>query len=263
MQILTYSPILHLSEDEQFGDIASDKPILRLSLLTFWLGTYMLHLFSIRDKHFDLCKVINLQYILPTYQVNEEAKQRYIEYIQNKTDDEISVHIDALKYKNDEETGRENTTITKVSIYNAALLVFLPLAIPYATKLYNFNNYILLIIIYVMMFYASALILSFFIIKVRSTSSFSFRDIAHNENPLRKYAVELYLRYQSLKADCDNMVSYNANLQKNIYQFLICIFLLLITINISGFISGHNSVSVHIPIIISIFKKIYWLYSKL
>ncbi len=243
-RIAHYLPILHVSDDDQFGDIGeqTEKRNLRYSLFTIWIGKYLIHILSIKDCHLSVLKVLNLDVILDnTFKVNKESIKKYNEALGNFEDDTVRDQMEALKFKIEEERSRYNTTLSKTAIYNAALLVALSVAFPYLFKLYEIKSTLFIVLVlFGLTFYVSALILSFRMLRITSINSFRFNDVAKSDNSLRGLAAGLYYRYKYANVEADRIVSYNTNLQKNTRQFLAWALIALIALNAQGLIGKIN-----------------------
>ena len=239
-RIAHYFPIFHVSDDSQFGDIgkSTEKKDLRYSLLAIWLGQYLIHILSAKDGHLSLIKVLNLDTILDnTLKTNDESIERYTEALNNFEDDTIHVHVDGLKFKIEEERRRYDTTLSKTAVYNAALLVALSVAFHYLLKLYELKSTLIIVLFpFGLVFFVSALILSFRMLRITSINSFGFNDVAKSDNSLRALAAGLYYRYKHANVEADKIVSYNTNLQKNTRQFLAWALITLVALNAHGFI---------------------------
>jgi hypothetical protein len=237
-RIAHYFPLFHVSDDDQFGDIGEQtkKGNLRYSLITIWMGKYLIHILSFKDGHLSLIKVLNLDMILDnTFKVNKESIDRYTEALKSFPDDTIRDHIEALKFKIEEEQSRNNTTLSKTAVYNAALLVVLSVAFPYLFKLYEIKSTLLIILVpFGLIFYISALILSFRMLRITSINSFGFNDVAKSDNSMHSLAAGLYHRYKHANVEADKIVSYNTNLQKNTRQLLVWALIALLALNAQG-----------------------------
>lgn len=242
--IAHYFPLFHVSDDDQFGDIGekTERKDLRYSLFTIWMGQYLIHILSIKDGHLSLVKVLNLDVILDnTFKVNEESIGRYAEALKGYKEETIRDQIEALKLKIDEERSRYDTTLTKTAVYNAALLVALSVVFPYLFKLYEMKSIFLMILVpFGLIFYISALILSFKMLRITSINSFGFNDVAKNEDSLRGLAAGLYNRYKHANVEADKIVSYNTNLQKNTRQLLVWALIALLALNAQGLFEKLN-----------------------
>lgn len=244
-KIAHYFPLFHVSDDDQFGDIGekTQKENLRYSILTLWLGKYLIHILSIKNRKPSLVKVLDLDIILhKAHKVNEQSINKYTEALNNFNEETIRDHMEALKLKIDEEQNRFSTTLNKTAIYNAALLVVLTVAFPYLLKLFEIKSIFLFIwVLFGLLFYASALILSFKMLKITSINSFGFNDVAKSDNSLHGLAAGLYFRYKHANVEADRIVSYNTNLQKNTRQFLAWALIALVVLNAQGLFEEINT----------------------
>lgn len=237
-RIAHYFPLFHVSDDDQFGDIGetTEKDNLRYSLITLWFGKYIIHILSIKNGKPSLIKVLDLDVILDNaYRVNEESIKKYTEALNDFENDTIRDHLEALRMKIDEEQSRYNTTLSKTAVYNAALLVALSVAFPYLFKLYEIKLTLLKILVpFGLIFYISALILSFRMLRITAINSFGFNDVAKSDNSLSGLAAGLYHRYKHANVEADKIVSYNTNLQKNTRQLLVWALIALLVLNAQG-----------------------------
>lgn len=251
LKILSYLPLLNVSDDGEFGDITPDSSNLRYSLITVRFGEYILHLFSIKQGRFEFIKLINLkELVCSKYEANVSSISKYSNFVAEREDDEeVRVNIETLKLKISEQSERKNVTLTKAWIYNAVLLMLVSLGLPYAIKLWKVEPLLLaLFCIWVGLRFTSALVLSLAIVKVGGFETFNFTEIAKcsleepPQNPLRVFASKLYDLYLNSKAEGDRVVSYNTNLQRDIKYLLVLIFLLVVYLNIAGILKTVPSI---------------------
>lgn len=240
--LLSYLPILNIGDDNEFGDLVKDSKNLRYSLIAIRLGHVILYIFTIKNWQFKFFNLLKLEQVLKDYKPNLESINRYKNKTETSQSGELNLEIDVLKFKIKEQEHRNDSTITKAWIYNAALMVFIPLGLPYIVKLYNIRPVPFMItILWTCFVYISALILSIHILRIRSSSTVEFAPIAKSSLPVAEYAYQMYSLYQHSKTDSDKLVSYNTNLQRDIRLLLYLLFLIVVYLNISGLYSKITS----------------------
>lgn len=237
-KIAHYFPVFHVSDDDQFGDIGelTEKKDLRYSLLTIWFGKYLIHILSIQNWKPSIIKILNLDSIInDAFKVNEESITRYTEALKDFDEKSIRDNIEALKIKISEQESRRTSILSKNSIYNAVLMVFITIAVPYLINLYKVRSIPdLVIVFFIIMFYISTFYFAYRIVRVLEQQSFTFNEIAKSKNTLHALASALYYRYKFAKSEADRIVTFGANQQKNIYQLFAMVIGLLILINVQG-----------------------------
>jgi hypothetical protein len=249
-KILSYSPILRISDDLRFGEIKeSSLDRLRISFLSFNLGKRSIHLFTYCtiNKEFKIAKIINLEEVC-NYP-NDEADEAYDTYkveLETVSDDKVLIHKEALMYKINQLEGTKNKTFNKYVAYIAIIALILPLYGSQLGKLHNFSkDYKLLFL--VALVYVLVNILLFFndFMKVRGYNRTLFSSIRNSDAPLKELTELLFYEWRTIKSESNFQVTLIKNIEKYMIWFVIISVLLLTAHTAEQHISKvHSSIDI-------------------
>lgn len=249
-KLLSYSPILRITDDSGFGEIKEGSlDRLRISFLSFNLGKRIIHLitYCIKTKEFKIAKIINLEEVC-NYP-NDEADEAYDTYkveLETVSDDTVLIHKEALIYKINQLEGTKNKTFNKYVAYIAIIALILPLYGTQLGKLHNLtDDYKFLFL--VALVYVLVNLLSFFndFMKVRGYSRTLFSSIQKSDMPLKELTELLYYEWRTIKSESNFQVTLIKNIEKYMVSFVLISVLLLTAHTAEQHISKvHSSIDI-------------------
>lgn len=236
--LLSYSPVLCISDDENFGTnekgIEDYKKRLRISLISIYFGAYKYYLisFSIKDNKLNF----NIKYRIDLFSLNQftnndvtrvTTKQRnYLEYNTKFQEDK-----DFLIYLIGNQENRKNNSNNKINIYTTILLALIPMIIIfYNTEQFIKGNIItkaLTIILFCIM--ANICILILQVSKVSEYRRERYADLKESDDKAKHLIMSYYLDYQHIKCEADRLVSFVKNIEIFIRGAIICTLLLTVS----------------------------------
>lgn len=250
-KLLSYSPILRITDDLRFGEIKNcSLERLRISLLSFNLGKRIIHLFTycIKDKEIKIVKIINLEKVC-NYP-NDKADEAYDSYkkeIKTVSDDNVLVHKETLMYKINQLEVTKNKTFNKYVAYIAIIALILPLYGTQLSKLYNFiGTYKALFLIALVYVLVNLLLFFNDFIKVRGYSRTLFSSIRKSDTPLKEFTESLYYEWLTIKSESNFQVTLIKNVEKYMIGFVMISVLLLASHTIEKYITKVQS-SIDLP----------------
>lgn len=227
MFLISYSPILCLSDDKNFGSnedgIKDFINRIRFSLCSLNLGAYKYYFVSIKKSNsFKFIYVINLENM---YFIDEEERSR-LKSLQESylsTAEDLKSDKEFLAYILENESQRKNIAFNKINMYSAIMLAVIPLILIFfksetvlkasiAVKVLTF------ILIYIIL-NIICLILQFN--KVKGKLRETYKDLKQSENKEKALIKAYYLDWQHLKKEADSVVAFVKNIDKYIRGVLI------------------------------------------
>ena len=244
IKISSYLPILSFTDDQQFGEVIKESPKLRFSFFRISFGVNKFYFLTFRKKCFKMFYKLNLYKIQnePTEEGIENKGKQYEKLIKNKSDDDVRVHIEALKYKINQNSATASRTFNKVLYYNAGYLVLFPFLILWLkSRDINLPEMVTFIVLIYMLINTYLFLHQF--LKVSSFYRFPFKEFKNIDNTLKQLAKFLYQEWYALRKGV-LYVTYVKNIEKYAGYSMFCIgFLvcLLVATNIKSFIDDKNN----------------------
>lgn len=236
--LLSYSPILCISDDDNFGTnekgIEDYKKRLRISLFSIYFGAYKYYFLSLRIKDNNI--KVNIKYRIDLFNLIQftkddvkrlKTKQR--DYLANNTN--VEEDKDFLIYLIENQKDRKNNSNNKINIYTTILLALIPMIIIfYDTEQFIQGSIItkaLTIILLYIMVNIGSLILQ--VSKVSEYHRESYADLKKSDDKAKHIIMSYYLDYQHIKYEADRLVSFVKNIEIYIRGAIICTLLLTVS----------------------------------
>lgn len=230
--LLSYSPILRITDDLRFGKIENGSlERLRISFLSFNFGKRIIHFFTyyIETKEMNFFKIINLEKVC-NYP-NDKADKAYDSYkkeIETVNDDKILIHKETLMYKINQIEGTKNKTFNKYVAYIAIIALILPLYGVQLSKLHNFIGDYKVVFLIVLVYILVNLLLFFHdFMKVKGYNRTRFNSIRKSDTPLKEFTESLYYEWLTIKSESTFQVTLIKNIEKYMVGFVVISVLLL------------------------------------
>jgi len=237
IRLLNWLPIFHLSADQNFGTIEKDYDLketkkmgMRFSLIYLELGAlkYYFITYSFKKRKFAMKQVFSIDQYFQTEEtmnrINKacEKQRNHLENLENSS--EIELEINFIKYKMEQQEGREAKSSEKMNTYNYLFLVLAPATITFWLYFisYGFNIYFDFMIGIVFVY--DLVNIYFYIMqfnKVRSFTRTKYGTIKNAKNKLIEIALGYYEDWQKIKDEADELVSYPKNLQHKFNRLLL------------------------------------------
>ncbi|PAV27811.1 hypothetical protein CIL05_19880 [Virgibacillus profundi] len=231
-KLLSYSPILRITDDLQFGKIENNSlERLRISFLSFNFGKRIIHFFTyyIETKEMNFLNIINLEKLC-NYP-NDKADKAYDSYkkeIETVNDDKVLIHKETLMYKISQIEGTKNKTFNKYVAYIAIIALILPLYGAQLSKLHNFiGDYKVLFLIALVYILINLLLFFHDFMRVRGYNRTRFNSIRKSDTPLKEFTESLYYEWLTIKSESTFQVTLIKNIEKYMIGFVIISVLLL------------------------------------
>ncbi|OCZ49918.1 hypothetical protein [Dehalobacter sp. TeCB1] len=231
--LLSLSPILSVTDDDNFGDITRETKLFRISLLNLCFGVQSFYLFTYKKGDgFKLFECLNLRHFAIEESVILEKVDNYRKTIESKTDADINIHIKDLQYKIEKEEAIKNGSFNKMVAYNTLTLLAVGLTIPYLVNIYKIVEHQFFYILFIFIFaynFTNILAHILEILRVNTILRSSFGDLKKSQNTLHEFAASLYLDWYAVKDEARIFVSYVKNIEKYI-KIILFYFVLFICI---------------------------------
>ncbi|HZK55219.1 MAG TPA: hypothetical protein VFC84_13615 [Desulfosporosinus sp.] len=231
--LLSLSPIISVTDDDNFGDITRKTRLFRISLLNLCLGVHSFYLFTYKkDYGLKLFKYLNLRHFAIEDSVTLEKVDNYRKTIESTPDADINVHLKDLQYKIEKEEAIKNGSFNKMVAYNALTLMAVGVTIPYLVNIYKIVEHQFFYMLFILIFaynFANILAHILELLRVKTVLRSSFGDLKKSQNPLYEFAASLYLDWYAIKDESKVFVSYVKNIEKYI-KIILFYFVLFICI---------------------------------
>ena len=162
----------------------------------------------------------------------------FLKLITSKSDEDIKIHIEALKHKISQAENIKTSSANKMAYYNTIYLFLFPLLFLWIRTEKNSFLYVVLSSIFVYILLNIYLFIYEFF-KVKGFLRFSFRELKASTDTLKQFAKSVYKDWYSSKEEKVIFVTYVKNVEKYIRysMFLIgTVVLMLWAVNIKSFI---------------------------
>lgn len=247
-KILSYSPVLRITDDSKFNEITKKSTKLRISLFSFNLGIRSCYFFTYNFS----TKKKSLKFILNLYDVLEYDKRikkngdDYDNYLKelsskpsskrnNKLNEKILIEKEYILYKISEEMSIKNKTFNKFLAYLAIIALIIPL---YASKLTNILSYAGIfgykIIFAILLIYCfiNLVCLIYSFIKIKEFERTKFSSLRKDKHPSVLNNALLYYEMKNKNVESNMEVSIIKNLEKYVFFIIIISSIILITSNV-------------------------------
>lgn len=234
--ILSYSPILCISDDATFGTNVNGlhelKKRLRLSIFSFYFGAYKYYFitFKINNNRLDF----KIKYKISLFDFNnftdEDVKRvtniqkEYLESNGHSDEDK-----EFLLYKIESENNRKSIAYNKVNTYTTIILALIPLILIFYKVEMFVKSHIVIKILILVLFYiiANICILLLQVNKVKEYSRQRYADLKKVDKK-KGIIMAYYLDYQCIKREVDRLVGFVKNIEIYIIGAVVCTSLLTI-----------------------------------
>ena len=226
MWILSHSPLLCFSDDDNFATIDFEKLKkkkchMRVSIINIMFGDSILYLitFDIKRKKFEPYKLLNLKEmegILLTEEHIYEIQGRFRQHIIELTDEELAVEKEKLCYLIENENQRISSSVDKINIYATIILTVLPLMLAIIDLKVIITLHFTLILGIILIVYSliNICVYVFSAVKVQGISKCTFNDLRESQEKNKKIVVQYQYDWQQLRHKAQLFVSYVLNLQE-------------------------------------------------
>lgn len=249
-KLLSFSPLLNVSDDNFFGKVTKNSTNIRFSLFSFNLGQSIIYLFSFRKINntnnnrisFEIFKVLKLKEVQNLPNLNEIKRkyngfERHLNFNVNNYD----VYKETLLYKITQVEARKSKSFNKYLAYIAIIAFIIPLYSSQFAKFYSLNNfYKVFFLIPLLYLFCNLLLFVFAIIRIETVNRTRFNFIRNSQNPLK--AMNLALYYDWLVLEDESTVQ--TSIIKNIEKYMICIaiwsILLIMTLNVVQYVENNQ-----------------------
>lgn len=239
MFILSYSPIICLSDDNQFGTntngIEHFFNRIRFSLLSFNYGKYILYFISFKKG--EGVKIVHLLNLEDYYKFSESDKNRVSNnqdvYLSQNSNTEVDKEF--LNYLYENENNRKNTSYNKINTYTTIILAIIPLILLFFKKEMFLNASLVMKILIGILLYI-LLNITVFILqsnKVKGNERARYSEIKTSSNKSRAMIKAYYMDWQNIKRESDMIVSFVANIEVYIKGAII-VSVLIAILNVTG-----------------------------
>lgn len=234
--ILSYSPILCISDDKNFGTneegLKDFRERLRVSIFSLNFGAYKYYFFTfkIKDNKLDF----NMKYRIRLhdfYTFTDEKIDRLTniqeEYLKNNL--EIEEDKEFLLYQIESQNNRNGISYNKVNTYTTIILALIPLILVfYKVEMFIKAN-VMIKLLTVILFYiiANICVLLLQVNKVSGHKRQRYSDFKR-VNKKKGIVMAYYLDYQSIKTSTDRIVTFVKNIETYIRGAVICTGILVI-----------------------------------
>ncbi|MGG3562741.1 hypothetical protein ABES03_14195 [Neobacillus rhizosphaerae] len=241
VKIFSWSPFCRISDDRFFGEIRrgeTQKHNLRISLFSFNMGKWILHLFTYNFTNMKpkFLFVLNLSkvHIYPdlnrlgaNYNVYENELKQITEQ------EKLSIQKDALAHKVTQIETVKNQTFNKFLAYLSISVFILPLYSAQFNKIYSIESIYKKTFIIILAYLFINLIYFFYkFIKVKSVERVTFNSIRSSQDPLITFILMLYYEWRSMVQESTYQVTLIKNIEKYIMAIISWSLIILFVYNI-------------------------------
>ncbi|MBZ9625613.1 hypothetical protein G9F71_022550 [Clostridium sp. FP2] len=203
------------------------------------LGVKKLYICSWKkNDKFKIIKLLGFDEInkLPTEIEVEGKTNLYNQYIDGRSDEEIRLQTDFLKYKINEYEETKKLAFDKMNNYIAVMLFLIPLLLTNISNITNklnttlkllFTGIIIYNLINIMMY-----LLDFY--KVKGFIRSRFSDLKQSNKQLNKLAESYYSDWYAVNKEAPFFVSYVTNIENYIKYFGVILLITFCTNSVSG-----------------------------
>lgn len=249
--ILSYSPILCVSDDGNFGtneDGFKDfRERLRVSIFSLNFGAYKYYFFTFRmNNRLDF----NMKYKISLYNFDtftDEDIDRLTniqeEYLKNNLDTEEDKEF--LLYQIEGQNNRNNISYNKVNTYTTIILALIPLILVFYKAEMFIKASVMIKLLTLTLFYiiSNICILLLQVNKVRGYQRQRYADLKR-VNKKKGIIMAYYLDYQSIKKGSNRLVTFVKNIETYIRGAVICTSILVVCSYLSILNNQYKQVSV-------------------
>lgn len=258
LRFYSHLPFLATTDDNNFGTIELSEAdddgnhSYRFSLISLNFGSRVFHFitYNLSKKKFclfyklELEKCEKLKDKGDAEKINNKTKEYKDEHVTQLNDVEGSIEKEFLRYLIDNQSSIINTSVNKINIYTAIILVMIPVAIAFFNikMLYNvFEAVLLLLILYCIL---NIVIFVFDSIKVRGIQLSSFSELKKSKTKNIDIISSFYFDWQMLRDKSVIWVSYVKNIELWMKHVVFLLLVLLCTTNINNIIASQRALDI-------------------
>lgn len=235
-KIMSLSPLFRITDDSRFNQIKKYSTQFRFSIFSFNLGIRSFYFLTWdASKNFKLMHTLNLYEV---HQFNQNVARYENEYdvylaeLDNKEPNRINIEKEFLNQRISETENIKNKTFNKFLAYIAIIVFILPLYAPKLQKLLPFfTSYKITYVIVMIYIIINLIALSYQILRVKSFSRVTFRDIRNERRQgvaEKKLNAMLFYEWRLHNNESTFEVSIIKNIEK--YMFVLIIWSGLIVV---------------------------------
>lgn len=235
--LLSYSPILCVSDDSNFGSnqrgIDDFKKRLRVSLFSVYLGAYKYYFVSLKFENSKFKFKVKHKISLFDFNKFTNEDRARIMQIQTKylnSNEEVEEDKEFLIYQIDNQNSRKSIAYNKINTYMTIILALIPLTIIFYKPELFIESHFIIKVLTLMLFYIIGNI-CLYILQVNKVSEYGREGYANLKKANKKskdIVMSYYLDYQAIRREADRLVSFVKNIEIYIAGAIICTLLLTI-----------------------------------
>jgi hypothetical protein len=238
-KILSWSPVFRVTDDSKFNQVTKNSTQFRFSIISCNIGIKSYYFFT-----WDTSRRFKLRNKLTLYEVHnfEQNIARYgneydvyLAELDSKSPHHINAEKEFLTQRISEAENLKNKTFNKFLAYIAIFVFILPLYAPKLLKLLPFlTNYKIIYVIVMAYIIVNLTFLTIEIIKVKSFSRVSFRDIrnANDDDVEKKLTAMLFYEWKHHSNESTFEVSIIKNIEKYMFALIVWSGLIILGSNI-------------------------------
>ncbi|MCT4795421.1 hypothetical protein [Exiguobacterium alkaliphilum] len=236
-KILSFSPVIRITDDSKFNKITKEPKKIRYSLLSFNLGTKSFYLFTYTDKEgFKFLYILDLYEVQKYHEIIEKNGDEYDEYLRElylKSPERRIVEKEFILFKITEEVNIKNKTFNKFLAYIAIIAFILPLYSPKITELSSYlESYKLFFTIGIFYLFVNIICLSYSYIKIKGYNRTLLSSLRKNENPGILLVALLFYEWKNTVNESVMGISIIKNIEKYMFMLIILSGVIIISSNI-------------------------------
>ncbi|MEN2388054.1 hypothetical protein [Comamonas sp. A7-5] len=222
-RFLNFSPLLHVSCDENFGAF-DEECARRYSVVAVTLLRSKLYVLTFSDGGFYLFKIINFKEKCPEIDKNDvdDKTRTYIIHANNIDEDTSKIHYEYLKENYNATSASKASLETRVSVYISCYLVLLGFfgyilteALKKSIDQFVFIGYLFLFIGALFLMATTAFMQLF--LKVKSVVRSTFRELKAEEGSAQKALTSaMYTNWYAAKYEFQRLASQVKNIEINL-----------------------------------------------
>lgn len=252
LKIMGYSPIMGLTDDDNFILCKTESKRKRISLINLHLGAIQIQIVSLlltKPCEFKLLRVFKMneidKFILDVNKA-EQLERDYRKHLESIDINDIDIETATLERHFNNNWNRTAASISKIDILSSITFVVVPIffwQMDFIGKIRALSWSIERLIIMALMYALINLVAWLFqALSVKAISMSTFGDLKRAKDKKKEFCWQLYYDWQSIKRSSDLAVSYVSYiLESYIIIFILCL-ILLITNSMGGVRNKHVDV---------------------
>ncbi|MDC7783208.1 hypothetical protein [Priestia megaterium] len=239
LKILSWSPVLRITDDSRFNQINRNSTQFRVTIFSFNVGIKSFYFLTWdASRSFKWMHKLSLYEVQGFYQnINSYGNEYdvYLAELGNKSSNRINAEKEFLTQRISETENLKNKTFNKFLAYIAIFVFILPLYAPKLLKLMPFlTNYKIIYVIVMAYIIVNLTLLTIEIIKVKSFSRVSFADIrnANDDDVEEKLTAMLFYEWKHHTNESTFEVSIIKNIEKYMFALIVWSGLIILGSNV-------------------------------